>query len=94
MELETVQIIQYIIMVVVCIFFSAVAIDRKTILTSLIASIAWMTTGLINFIVEPTGFGTSVSLFFWLIGFVFIGAFLHAVVTSWFDSKQARWNPL
>lgn len=93
MSLDTTTLVQSAFMLLLGIFFSAVAIDRRTVVTSLLAAIIWIIEGIINWLFAPSSaIGQGVSYIFWVIGVVFIGMFFYLMADMWFELKNRRFE--
>ena len=93
MALDTTSLVQSAFMLCLGIFFSAVAIDRRTMLTSLLAAVIWIVEGVVNWLFAPASFvGQGMSYIFWMIGMVFIAMFFWLLGTAYFDMKNKRFE--
>lgn len=93
MPIDTEILIQSAFMLCLGIFFSAIAIDRKTLVTNLLAAVIWITEGIVNWLFAPSSaIGQGMSYIFWMIGMVFIGMFFYLMATMWFDLKNKRFE--
>jgi hypothetical protein len=93
MSLDITALIQSAFMLCLGVFFSAVAIDRQTLVTSLLAAVIWIVEGIINWLFAPSSYiGQAMSYIFWVIGVVFIGMFFYKMATMWYDLKNKRFE--
>lgn len=93
MSLDTTALIELALVFSLGIFFSALAVDRRTLTTSLLAALIWMVGGIVNWLFAPTSaIAQGVSYIFWLVGVVFIGLFLYLMGTLYFDMKNKRFE--
>jgi hypothetical protein len=74
-------------------FFTVLAVERKTILTNLLCGIIWIFNGVINFLFAPTGMFTyGISLLFWVIGSVFMALVLYIVFNLHSEKANERFK--
>lgn len=90
----TEAIAQFVIFVVVTVYLSHTAINRETIVPYFMAGFAWLITALVNFLLAPTALTGWTSLFFVLLGVIFLYAGIQAIVDTQVAQKEARRRPL
>lgn len=93
MALDVTVMMQYGVMWATAIFFTVLAIERKTILTNLLCGIIWIFDGMINFLVAPTGtFTFGISMLFWVIGCVFMVLVVKIVFDMHGEATKKRFD--
>jgi hypothetical protein len=89
---ETFTIIQYVIFFCTTIFFSIIAINRKTTGANLLSSLLWCVFAIDNIIITYTTIGSTLTLIFGLICFIFMGGFIMALFEAYTDDKKSRYE--
>lgn len=92
MEEAVIQLTQFIILFIVTIVFSLVALNRKSIVSNGLASLLWVVLAISSFIVGSSVIGVTLSWVTGLVGFIFAGTFISALITAWLDAKHARFE--
>lgn len=91
--MDVTALVQSAFMLCLGIFFSAVAIDRQTLVTSLLASVIWLVEGVVNWLFAPaSNVGQAMSYIFWIISMVFIGLFFGQLFGLHFEKKNRRFE--
>lgn len=87
-----VTILQYGCLFSMTIVFSMIALERKTLVSTLMASLMWLVLGIANFIIGASIIGQAVSWLFGLVCFVFMGGFIDVMITSYIDYRKQRYD--
>jgi len=85
--------IQFVFLFGLSIVFSTISLNRQTMISFLLAGILWITTGLTNFMTNPTE-NVSMALSYILValGIIFMLASLKVLGEAIMDRKQARFK--
>ena len=76
----------------ISLFFAAVAIDKKTLLSCALAIISWLSCGVMIFLFDPFGFGGVVCWIFFAVGAVFIGQLFYSMYQWFEESRNSRFE--
>jgi flagellar basal body rod protein FlgC len=82
--------IQYAVMFCLTLFFSVIAIDKKTTGANLLTSLLWCVFAIDNIIITYTIIGSTLTLIFGLVCFIFMGGFIMAMFEAYTDSKKEK----
>jgi hypothetical protein len=85
--------LQFVFMYGTAIFFSAISMERETLLSSFVAAFSWLLTALFSFILGPSGVGIAFGWCMGILSFVFMGVFLWRLVSQVLGSRDSRRNP-
>jgi hypothetical protein len=95
MPLDVTIVIEYGIMFATVIFFTAIAIDRETMLANLLASVAWFSVAIANFYLDPTGtLSFALAWIFGAVGSIFMGVMFYNMYSAHLEKKEERFKPL
>jgi high-affinity Fe2+/Pb2+ permease len=72
------------------IFFSALAVNRETAMSSLLAAFLWLITALFTFILGPSSVGIAFGWSMATLSFVFMGVFLWRLIVATLDSQHQK----
>jgi len=89
--------LQFIFLFGAAVFFSSVALDRETVLSSLVASLFWLLSGVCSFVVGPSSVGMAFGWSMGLVSFVFMGVFMYRLTTSYSEGRRVKfdtWGPM
>lgn len=90
---ETILVVlQYAGMFALSIVFSLLALDRKTLLSNLLASLLWLVLALANFIIGYTVIGSAFSWILGIVCFIFMGGFIMSLLEGIVEKKQQRFE--
>lgn len=79
-------------MFAISIFFAAIAIDRKTLISTALAAISWLTSAALNFIFDPLGSGNYVCYIFLVVGIVFVFQLIYVIVEHIQTMQNSRFE--
>jgi len=85
--------LQFVFMYGTAVFFSALAVERETMLNSFIAAFLWLLTALFSFILGPSGVGIAFGWSMGMLSFVFMGVFLWQLITRVLASRETKRSP-
>jgi len=84
---------QFAIMIMLGIFFSAIAVNRQTPLTYALAGFIWLFDAVTNYVLSPTGTMTlGVTWLFGVLGGLFLALILHGIIVHMLDDRQNRYD--
>lgn len=84
--------LQYLMVFAVSIFFTALAVERQTLLSTIVATLCWLVTALLSFIFAPTVIGSVMGYVFGVLAFVLAGAFLWSFISHTLDERHRRFE--
>lgn len=85
-----IQIVQFVIMVGICIVFSIVSMGSHKPIPYLLSGFAWVISAVVNLILSGTGFGAYLSWFFGVFGAIFIFAAILEYVRGLGDGSYLK----
>jgi hypothetical protein len=92
MEDAVIQLTQFIILFIVTLVFSVIALNRKSIVSNGLASLLWVVLAISSFIIGSSVIGVTLSWVTGLVGFIFAGSFITALISAYLDAKHARFE--
>ena len=82
--------LQYLMVFAVSIIFTMIAIEREKALTTLVASLFWISTALMSFIYAPTIVGSVVGYLFGVVSFVLFAGLIYSLFEQVLNERHRR----
>ena len=91
--MNDISLIQFFFLFGLSIVFSTISLQRQTMISFLLAGILWITTGLTNFILNPTEMlSTALSYILVMLGVIFLLASIKVLGDAMMERKEQRWS--
>ena len=91
--MNDISLIQFFFLFGLSIVFSTISLNRQTMISFLLAGILWITTGLTNFILNPTGMlSTALTYILVMLGIIFLLASIKVLGDAMMERKEQRWS--
>jgi len=91
--MNDISLIQFFFLFGLSTVFSTISLQRQTMISFLLAGILWITTGLTNFILNPTEMlSTTLSYILVMLGVIFLLASIKVLGDAMMERKEQRWS--
>ena len=91
--MNDISLIQFFFLFGLSTVFSTISLQRQTMISFLLAGILWITTGLTNFILNPTEMlSTALSYILVMLGVIFLLASIKVLGDAMMERKEQRWS--
>jgi len=91
--MNDISLIQFFFLFGLSIVFSTISLQRQTMISFLLAGILWITTGLTNFILNPTEMlSTALTYILVMLGIIFLLASIKVLGDAMMERKEQRWS--
>ena len=91
--MNDISLIQFFFLFGLSIVFSTISLNRQTMISFLLAGILWITTGLTNFILNPTEMlSTALTYILVMLGIIFLLASIKVLGDAMMERKEQRWS--